>query len=200
MYGLQPLPLVVGIPRRATYVALVLVSIAMAGPVQYSPNPPYPIATLRAHEPFTPPVALTSRVGGGRSGRNPLRSAGAHGPPSGLGEYRRRALPEAGGWQSTKFSNVSGAIGILPGFVRDEDFSDHPRRKRLLEEIRKNPGIHYRELQRRTGIAGGDLRYHLRKLSRARLISIVEKFGEVHFFDSGLVAPETISRCGIGIS
>ena len=43
-------------------------------------------------------------------------------------------------------------------------------RSRLYTEIRKSPGLHFRELQRRVGMATGALQYHLDYLEKYSLI------------------------------
>ena len=41
-------------------------------------------------------------------------------------------------------------------------------RKRLYELIRRNPGLHYRELERKSGMISGQLEYHLVYMEKAR--------------------------------
>ncbi len=43
-------------------------------------------------------------------------------------------------------------------------------RRKIYEAVRKNPGIHLRELQRLTGLAMGQLEYHLDLLERVGLV------------------------------
>jgi len=45
-----------------------------------------------------------------------------------------------------------------------------PTRKKLYREIKKAPGIHFRELKRRTGFAIGALQYHLDVMEKASLV------------------------------
>ena len=52
---------------------------------------------------------------------------------------------------------------------RDRALALETRRK-LFDEIRAFPGIHFRELRRRTGLAIGSLQYHLDVLCKARLV------------------------------
>lgn len=54
-------------------------------------------------------------------------------------------------------------------------------RRRLWEQIEANPGLHLRELQRRTGLAMGSLEHHLDRLHDARLVTVVEN-GHKRFF------------------
>lgn len=60
-----------------------------------------------------------------------------------------------------------------------------PFRERLLSLIRDNPGLHFRELQRRTGSAVGKLDYHLYQLERGGEISSRRDGKTLRFFFSG---------------
>lgn len=56
-------------------------------------------------------------------------------------------------------------------------------RDRLYKAIEENPGLHFRELQRRSGMAVGSLQYHLQVLERHHLVRI-EKTGKFSRFYS----------------
>lgn len=45
-----------------------------------------------------------------------------------------------------------------------------PTRRKVYKEIQRSPGIHFRELKRRTGLAIGALQYHLDVLEKTHLI------------------------------
>ncbi len=47
---------------------------------------------------------------------------------------------------------------------------DHPRRRRIMQEIKKDPGIRLTELGRHLGISKGVLAFHLRSLEGDRLV------------------------------
>jgi predicted transcriptional regulator len=47
-----------------------------------------------------------------------------------------------------------------------------PARDEILETIRKNPGIHFRAVQRETGFATGQVEYHLYQLEKEELITV----------------------------
>ncbi len=47
-------------------------------------------------------------------------------------------------------------------------------RKKIFSTIDSSPGLHFRELQRRTGIAVGSLQYHLDFLEKKHLIRVVK--------------------------
>lgn len=57
-------------------------------------------------------------------------------------------------------------------------------RDRLLNIITENPGLHFRELQRRTGSAVGQLDYHLYQLERKGEIYSVKDRHVLRFFSS----------------
>jgi predicted transcriptional regulator len=50
-------------------------------------------------------------------------------------------------------------------------------RQRIYNLIEQNPGLHFREVQRRTGLAVGSLQYHLGYLAKKQIIRI-EKNGK----------------------
>ncbi|MBN2127331.1 MAG: winged helix-turn-helix transcriptional regulator [Candidatus Diapherotrites archaeon] len=50
-------------------------------------------------------------------------------------------------------------------------------RKKVFDEIQKTPGVHFREIQRRTNLAVGTLQYHLNYLEKKRLVK-TEKTGK----------------------
>ncbi len=53
--------------------------------------------------------------------------------------------------------------------------SEHPStRDLIISIIDENPGIHFREIQRRSGVAVGQLEYHLDHLERDEMLSIRE--------------------------
>ncbi len=45
-------------------------------------------------------------------------------------------------------------------------------REAVISAMRSNPGIHFRELQRKTRIATGQIQYHLYQLEKSGLISV----------------------------
>jgi predicted transcriptional regulator len=48
-------------------------------------------------------------------------------------------------------------------------------RKKIFDEIQNTPGIHFREIQRRTNLAVGTLQYHLNYLEKKRLVKTEKK-------------------------
>jgi len=57
-------------------------------------------------------------------------------------------------------------------------------RDKIYRAITKNPGLHFRELQRRTGLATGSLQYHIDYLSRRRLIKSVKQGKFVRYYSA----------------
>jgi len=55
-------------------------------------------------------------------------------------------------------------------------------RRKLFEEIRRFPGIHFRELRRRTGLAIGSLQYHLDVLCKTRLVRAEKRGKFIRYF------------------
>ncbi len=54
--------------------------------------------------------------------------------------------------------------------MKEEEVSNHPTRRRILESIRDSPGTHLRELSRNLGMPLGTLRYHLDVLEHRGLL------------------------------
>ncbi|MCE4606881.1 MAG: winged helix-turn-helix transcriptional regulator [Desulfurococcales archaeon] len=59
-------------------------------------------------------------------------------------------------------------------------------RRRIYELICKSPGIHFRELQRKLGIAVGNLQYHLDRLEELRLVKSVKEEGYKRYYVTSL--------------
>ncbi len=55
-------------------------------------------------------------------------------------------------------------------------------RRKILEAIYRHPGVHFRELERLTGLATGQLEYHLDKLMKAGLVEAEEDGRYVRYF------------------
>lgn len=55
-------------------------------------------------------------------------------------------------------------------------------RKRIYEQIKNSPGIHFRELERRLQLVVGSLQYHLQYLEKKNLIKISNDEDYVRFF------------------
>ncbi len=56
-------------------------------------------------------------------------------------------------------------------------------RETIYRVISKNPGLHFRELQRRTNLATGSLQYHIDYLSKRHLIKSVKQGKFVRYYN-----------------
>lgn len=63
-------------------------------------------------------------------------------------------------------------------------------RKRVYDTIRKSPGLHFRELQRRIGVATGTLDYHLHFLRKNGFIRAEQAGGFLRYYASDVVIEE----------
>lgn len=77
--------------------------------------------------------------------------------------------------------------GIWLGFrqVSIKNVLAHPERSRIYAFIRDHPGIHFRELERQTGINRGTLSYHLEMLGQTGRILAVPCSGYTRYFENG---------------
>ena len=75
------------------------------------------------------------------------------------------------------------AVGYL-GYRRicRENALDNPRRLEIFNFIRINPGLHFRELLRKSSIARGTLDYHIRRMESDGLLKAVPEKGRIHYF------------------
>lgn len=64
------------------------------------------------------------------------------------------------------------------------------KRKAIYEAIVKNPGIHFRELQRKLGLNVGDLQYHLGVLEKEYLIVSKEEMGYRRYYPRSMENPD----------
>jgi predicted transcriptional regulator len=55
-------------------------------------------------------------------------------------------------------------------------------RKKIYDQIKKSPGIHFRELQRRLELVVGSLQYHLHYLEKRNLIKASSDGDYVRYF------------------
>lgn len=55
-------------------------------------------------------------------------------------------------------------------------------RRRIYEQIKKSPGIHFRELERRLQMVVGNLQYHLQYLEKKNLIRVLNDGDYVRYF------------------
>lgn len=72
--------------------------------------------------------------------------------------------------------------------IEREKALDLETRNKLFKEIKQAPGLHFRELKRRTSLAIGSLQYHLNYLEKHHLIRIVKgpRFTRYYPIEQGL--------------
>jgi predicted transcriptional regulator len=63
-------------------------------------------------------------------------------------------------------------------------------RKRIFECVRHSPGIHFREIQRRTGMPIGVLEYHLHYLVSKSLLTVEKQESFSRYFPCGQISAE----------
>ena len=63
-----------------------------------------------------------------------------------------------------------------------KDPLDLESRKKIYEIIRHNPGLHYRELERKSGFMSGTIEYHLNYLENEDLIIGISESGYTRYF------------------
>lgn len=71
--------------------------------------------------------------------------------------------------------------------MRGEEVLEYEARRRLYTLIRDEPGLHMRELERRSGMPLSTLRHHLRFLGDHRLVDAVEDKNLSRYFATTLV-------------
>jgi predicted transcriptional regulator len=64
-------------------------------------------------------------------------------------------------------------------------------RKRIYEQIKKSPGIHFRELERRLQVVIGNLQYHLQYLENKNMIRASNDEDYVRYFVKNMSLSET---------
>jgi DNA-binding transcriptional ArsR family regulator len=70
-------------------------------------------------------------------------------------------------WPTLKGAPVLGLFSRVEG----SKLLDHPGRARLVEIVQAEPGVHFQDLLRRSGLPNGTAIHHLAKLTRAGLLS-----------------------------
>lgn len=69
---------------------------------------------------------------------------------------------------------------------KDEKILQLENRKRIFEIVKKNSGCHFREIERRSGIAHGTLKYHLNFLAKHGLIVEKKDGNNVRYFSKDI--------------
>lgn len=73
--------------------------------------------------------------------------------------------------------------------MRREDVLEYEKRRHLYALVRDEPGLHLRELERRSGLPLGTLRHHLEYLMAHRLVESAEDRNVTRFFVTDLDGP-----------
>jgi predicted transcriptional regulator len=89
-------------------------------------------------------------------------------------------LPHMLDFLSQLFAGTTNLYGRVSG----PELLEQPLRRRLLELIERQPGIHASELCRTAGEPWGTVQYHLSLLHRGDMVTTVEAGRERHFFPS----------------
>lgn len=71
-------------------------------------------------------------------------------------------------WPTLKATAFFGLFSRISG----QDLLDHPARAQLLLIVQAEPGIHFQDLVRRSGLPNGTAVHHLGKLSKGGLVSV----------------------------
>ena len=66
----------------------------------------------------------------------------------------------------------------------------HARRK-IYETVQKSAGCHFREIERRSGLSAGSVRYHLGYLSKHGLLKEEKQQGNIRYFPRSFVSEHT---------
>jgi len=75
------------------------------------------------------------------------------------------------------------AAGYL-GYKRicKENALESPQRRKILRFVKRNPGLHFREISRRVPLTRGTLDYHMKTMESVGLLKTVSGRGRIHYF------------------
>lgn len=119
------------------------------------------VADQRAGIPPAPPVTPATAAGSPAPGRSaPLAWAPTPAQAAGVG-----AVAAAVGLLYYLWPLAKGGLGLFSR-LREPEVVAHPARRQLLQLIEAEPGIHFKEMARRTGLPNGSLVHHLETLRR----------------------------------
>lgn len=78
------------------------------------------------------------------------------------------------------------AAGYL-GYKRicKENALESPQRRKILRFVKRNPGLHFREILRRVPLTRGTLDYHMKTMESVGLLKTILERGRVHYFVAG---------------
>lgn len=142
-----------------------------------------------------PPLVLLHRRGPPASDRPITRLTGPvlwhpatqdpSGPPRGGGAPRietegHAARPEpimalvAVTITTIGFALLLLALGLYSRFASTQDLLSSPTRRRILDIVQANPGVHLQELARISGLTRQTISHHVGLLQRARFVDVIE--------------------------
>jgi DNA-binding transcriptional ArsR family regulator len=77
-----------------------------------------------------------------------------------------------------------GVLGLFSR-LREPELLQSPQRRRIMDVVNDHPGIHFKELVRRSGIPNGSLVHHVRQLEGAGLLVAKQANGYTCYFGRG---------------
>lgn len=94
------------------------------------------------------------------------------------------------------------ALKTLPGFslfsrLKTPELLNHPTRSAIMQVVQDSPGIHFKELQRRTQLANGTLRHHVRYMSDAGLMSERRQGGFTCYYPGEHIPADTLAAAPV---
>lgn len=99
-------------------------------------------------------------------------------------------------WPSIK------ALPFLGGFSRlkKDEIEDHPNRAAIMEAVRAEPGLHFQQIRRRTGLANGSAVHHISQLEAKGLLSTRKTGAYTCYFARGEVGRDEMDAAGVARS
>jgi predicted transcriptional regulator len=84
---------------------------------------------------------------------------------------------------------------VYIGYIKIKQARSRSRGKKeaIYDLIKMNPGMYFRELQRKTGLKKGTFEYHIKNMEQEGLVKTVTNKGKVHYFVNDFTySPEEI--------
>lgn len=148
---------------------------------------PDPVAGA-IHITETEAIHAAAGTTGGGEGDTPVSDA--HASEIGNGGIDGSSAGGGGATNSTRallseLGPVDIPIAFAMGRIRRGRLLEHPIRRRIMDELRRQPGIHHRLLLRRLGVSNGTLAHHLFQLERAGYLRASSANGRKHLYLAG---------------
>lgn len=87
-------------------------------------------------------------------------------------------------WLADKLG-AAGVAARLFSRIPDDELLEHPTRRRIVELVDEEPGVHFREIARRLEIGRGNLDQHLRRLVDGGLLEVESTDSHRCYFRAG---------------